>query len=188
MKCHACSTGRKWECEQHGQCTTGSINQLGSNATDNLLSEQMVDEEVPTEAYVPGKPEREVNTYKDESTIRDQQSTGRKRAALMYPLHPELACEWRGKDNVGGHKSIMGCINGLQQARHHGPDKNTLNNDEGNVHRICHVCHNRWHTENDPDYVWGQIYEPHSPTDATPTELLQNQMNWASRTLVKAKD
>jgi hypothetical protein len=38
----------------------------------------------------------------------------------------------------------------LQQARHHGPDYNTLNNDPTNVSRICHVCHNRWHAANDP--------------------------------------
>jgi hypothetical protein len=27
-----------------------------------------------------------------------------------------------------------------------------MNNDEGNVHRICSHCHNKWHAANDDDY------------------------------------
>lgn len=54
----------------------------------------------------------------------------------------------------------VGCDN-LQQCRHHGPDKNTLNNDPGNVHRICHWHHNNWHALNDPDYDWSKAGRNH---------------------------
>lgn len=94
--------------------------------------------------------------YKREAALKDQQSTGRKRAAVLYPLNRNGQCEWRGRTVMGGGTApITGCTDGTQQARHHGPDKNTLNNEQGNVHRICHGCHNRWHAANDPNYVPG---------------------------------
>lgn len=98
-------------------------------------------------------PVRGARRTKRDASLKDQQSTGRKRAARLYPLNREQPCEWRGKVRMGGgDRPILGCLNGYQQARHHGPDKNTLNNEAGNVHRICHECHNRWHAANDPDY------------------------------------
>lgn len=107
----------------------------------------------------PGKRKRR---NKRDAALRDQQSTGRKRAARLYPLDRNADCEWAGSDAAGGGTHpIPGCgrrsntVRGKQQARHHGPDKNTLNNEPGNVHRICHSCHNAWHAVNDPDYVWG---------------------------------
>jgi len=129
-------------------------------------------------------------TYKREGTLKDQQSTGRKRAALLYPLDREASCEWRELRNCGGGpKPIIGCNGGLQQSRHHGPDKNTLNNDQGNVHRICHKCHNRWHTVNDPLYKPGTVYPRHDPvTKATIEEIMHNEVYWASTKTVKAKD
>ncbi len=105
-----------------------------------------------------------LTTYKTNESLKDQQSTGRKRAASLYPLDPKALCEWAGKENVGGGQNpISGCglrsgtFIGTQQSRHHGPDKNTLNNEVGNVHRICHSCHNEWHGKNDKDYVPGSI-------------------------------
>lgn len=100
-----------------------------------------------------------------ESNLKDQQSTGRKRAAKLYPLNREQDCDWKGRANCGGGSSpILGCITGRQQARHHGPDKTVSNNNEGNVHRICHYCHNRWHAANDPSYDWNNpCVTPHSP-------------------------
>lgn len=105
-----------------------------------------------------------VTTYKTDESLKDQQSTGRKRAAKLYPLNPEAYCEWAGKEvQGGGHSPISGCglrpgtDIGLQQSRHHGPDKNTLNNEIGNVHRICHACHNEWHAKNDSNYRPGEI-------------------------------
>jgi len=129
-------------------------------------------------------------TYKDDSALRDQQSTGRKRAAKMYPLDETMLCEWASKKNCGGGKfPITGCLANLQQARHHGSDKNTLNNEKGNVHRICHSCHNRWHTLNDPDY--NRDVDPfivHEPREATPIDIGLNEEFWAGRKIVKAKD
>jgi|SRR5690606_27706591 len=135
------------------------------------------------------EPVKEVKGYKPEATLRDQQSTGRKRAAEMYPLDRDAACEWQGKKNNGGGKfPIVGCLEGKQQARHHGPDKNTLNNDQGNVHRICHQCHNRWHARNDPDYVWGSVYDPHSPTVADREEILLDELQWMGKKLKNVVD
>ena len=129
-------------------------------------------------------------TYKRESSLRDQQSTGRKRAAKLYPLDPTAPCEWRGLKHCGGGKvPIIGCNSGFQQARHHGPDKNTLNNDEGNVHRICDKCHNRWHTRNDAGYIAGSNHTPHDGvTLATIEEIAMSEVYWVSNKTVKAKD
>lgn len=112
---------------------------------------------------------------KPDDEILDQTSTGRKRAAAMYPI-PSVAeggmiCEWAWLANAGGGVlPIVGCQgNRIADIKekivddtpevifwpgniHHGPDKSTLNNDPGNVHRICPVCHNRWHTLNDGFY------------------------------------
>lgn len=92
------------------------------------------------------------------------------------------------KNCGGGTMPIVGCLDGKQQARHHGPDKNTLNNERGNVHRICHTCHNRWHTLNDPDYVWGTIYPLHEPYEATIADVGMNEVFWQGRKLTKPED
>lgn len=127
---------------------------------------------------------------KRDDSLKDQQSTGRKRAAVRYPLNRDASCEWRGLLFAGGgERPIVGCVNGFQQARHHGPDKNTLNNDEGNVHRICHTCHNRWHARNDEEYIWGSIYRPHdSITVATPEEIWTSEQSWMGKKLKKVVD
>ena len=90
---------------------------------------------------------------KDLSEYKDPVSTGRKRAAQMYPITPGMTCEWAGlKFAGGGVKPIIGCIGRPASDRHHGPDKNTMNNAPGNLHRICDFCHNTWHAINDPHY------------------------------------
>jgi hypothetical protein len=117
---------------------------------------------------------------KNVEDIKDPYSTGRKRAATQYPIFKTNPCEWRGKKNCGGGlKPIIGCIKGLQQDAHHGPIKNTLRNEPGNVHRICKICHARWHTFNDPEYD-EMRYEnlPHRPELATDLELLANESYW----------
>lgn len=111
----------------------------------------------------------------DPSEVRDPRSTGRKRAAALAPIFPEMLCEWAGLRHAGGGVvPIVGCNghrlvdekgqrdDGLWQGdRHHGPDKNTLNNSVGfNLHRICVSCHHRWHSLNDPYYT-----EPRPPAD-----------------------
>lgn len=94
---------------------------------------------------------------KSDHFLKDQQSTGRKRAAKLYPLDRSAPCEWANQKEVGGGITIDGCgvrrntNPGLQQSRHHGPDYSTLNNAPDNVHRICHSCHNTWHSINDPN-------------------------------------
>lgn len=90
---------------------------------------------------------------KDLSEYKDPLSTGRKRAAAMYPIAPGQVCEWAGLKRAGGGVvPIVGCIGRPASDRHHGPDKNTMNNAPNNVHRICDHCHNTWHGINDPYY------------------------------------
>jgi hypothetical protein len=117
---------------------------------------------------------------KNPEDVTDPLSTGRKRAAMQYPIFKDKPCEWRGKKNCGGGLvPIVGCINGFQRHVHHGPVKNTLRNEPTNVHRICNHCHNRWHAKNDPVYN-EEEYEkyPHSPEPATETELLVSEAQW----------
>lgn len=139
--------------------------------------------------------------YKDPSEITDNTSTGRKRAKALYPIFTGMVCEWAGLKYAGGGVApIVGCDgNTLAEVKrnidlpegitsrgdlHHGPDKNTLNNSPGNVHRICSSCHNFWHGQNNryygerppadtpylplPEYEWKE----HDPeTKATDEEI-----------------
>lgn len=170
--CFNCGAGLHEECHSivDGDCCCGG-------ATGEDIEEE-------------SSPVAKIQRGKNDNSLRDQQSTGRKRAAVLYPLNPEANCEWKGLKLAGGGKQpIIGCYEGKQQARHHGPDKNTLNNDIGNVHRICHHCHNRWHTLNDEDYEWGEVYSPHdSKTLATAEEILDNELYWSSKKLKKVED
>lgn len=170
MACVDCGAGMHFACKEHPCCCSNSP-----------VAEVEEDENGPR--YIS-------RTYKREGTLKDQQSTGRKRAAKLYPLDFEAPCEWQGLAKAGGGKyPIVGCESGTQQARHHGPDKNTLNNDEGNVHRICHKCHNRWHTKNDLDYVAGEITNKHNAVLlATVQELMESELYWVGKKTVKAKD
>lgn len=120
---------------------------------------------------------------KDDADVNDPYSTGRKRAAIKFPLYRTNPCEWRGKKNCGGGLNpIVGCITGLQEHRHHGPIKDPLHNERGNVHRICTFCHNRWHELNNHVYDEMRFAEmPHSPVAATELELLENEAFWRIR-------
>lgn len=111
----------------------------------------------------PPKPDSEITT-----------SAGRKRAAVLYGINPDEPCDWQGLANCGGGKSpIIGCLNGKQQHRHHGPIKNTSRNEDTNIHRICTPCHNLWHAKNDPIYNEEEYsLLPHSPRASTPHEKL----------------
>jgi hypothetical protein len=183
MKCVAHLVGFDWECRDPEKCE-GENGPAEYSLSDSVLGGNP---DVPPEATE--EEEVELRTYKDDSSLRDQQSTGRKRAARWFPLDETALCEWAMKKNCGGGKHpITGCAMGLQQARHHGPDKNTLNNEKGNVHRICHTCHNRWHTLNDDGYVWGAIHEPHHPDTCTLQDIADSEEFWKGRAVVKAKD
>lgn len=173
--------GLDWECRTPRECR-GPDGPFEPSLSDSILDSG--DDTADSEDE-----ETEARTYKDDTVLRDQQSTGRKRAAIAFPLDKEKLCEWAGKKNCGGGKfPIVGCVGNLQQARHHGPDKNTLNNEKGNVHRICHTCHNRWHTLNDEGYVWNAVYDLHTPITATPENLAENERVWKNKKLLRAKD
>lgn len=134
--------------------------------------------------------------------ITDIVSTGRKRAAMMYPIFKDMKCEWAGlKFAGGGIEPIIGCAGNIIQPtkgpdkgdRHHGPDKNVINNSPSNVHRICSTCHNRYHAKNNryysqprppadqpwlPDEIYGEC-KPHDPeTKATEEEIEDNERYW----------
>jgi hypothetical protein len=109
----------------------------------------------------------------------DSQSAGRKIAAREYPLNGDAPCEWQNQGNCGGGDyPILGCLDGKQQARHHGPEKNVHNNEKGNVHRICHYCHYRWHAANDPTYDWNAgVWPPHNPRPLTEKEKVKQAID-----------
>lgn len=134
--------------------------------------------------------------------ITDVTSTGRKRAALMYPIFDGMICEWAGlKFAGGGIKPVIGCDGNLLYAergkygRHHGPNKSVLENNPANVHRICMTCHNRWHALNNefygerpaadqpylPDPKHGECLKHDPDTMATDEERDINEARWAQR-------
>lgn len=140
--------------------------------------------------------------------VTDAKSTGRKRAALLAPIMTGMLCEWAGLRQAGGGVvPIVGCAGTqlsdkkggdvdagyLQGDRHHGPDKGVLNNALGtNLHRICVVCHHRWHAVNDEyfsgtrpaaefPYLPEHPYHLHDPnTEAAPEEQEIAETWWAS--------
>ena len=120
----------------------------------------------------------------------DPISSGRKRAAQVAPIEVGSVCEWAGLKRAGGGViPIVGCVGRPASDRHHGPDKNTMNNHVGvNLHRICDHCHNTWHALNDPHYGERPVHtQPFIPegelgvdwfehdahTKATPEEVLE---------------
>jgi hypothetical protein len=186
MKCVAHYVGLEHECRTVEECNNGPAEpDLSGDVLDtsDLAGDQTDSED---------EEEVERRTYKDPSTYVDQNSTGRKQAARWYPIDKANpgTCEWAMKKNCGGGKfPITGCAANVQQARHHGPDKNTTSNEKGNVHRICHSCHNRWHTLNDEVYIRDEyILTKHQPIVATVEDLLENEKFWEGRKIVKAKD
>lgn len=191
--CPACESGIHADCYNPGEIEDAS----GEDEYPCCcrLTDKIGGDEVPT-----GK--SFVDRVKEASAITDVQSTGRKRAALAYPIEEGMICEWSNlKFAGGGVDPIVGCRENPARDRHHGPDKNTLNNTEGNVHRICSNCHGRWHTLNDEFY--GERppgtepfipLEPHKWTDhdpetkATNQEYLENEIMWSTRKIKKAKN
>jgi hypothetical protein len=141
----------------------------------------------------------------DVSEITDIRSTGRKRAAMLYPIFADMQCEWAFLRHAGGGiEPIIGCNGNIIQPiksgpskgdRHHGPDKSVINNSPDNVHRICSPCHNRWHAANNKFYgerppadqpylpleEHGELKIHDRDTRATEEELQQNEEFWASK-------
>jgi len=174
MACPRCASGFHEHCKSKPCCCSQETN------VEEVEENEDEDEDE--------RRQRRRGTWsKRDETLRDQQSTGRKRAAVLYPLDRDASCEWKGLRFAGGGKHpIIGCVDGKQQARHHGPNKNTLANEQGNVHRICHTCHNRWHAENDEDYNWDGPWDAHNVAiKATLEEIADNEFDWHSRGKLK---
>jgi hypothetical protein len=127
---------------------------------------------------------------KSDEEVTDPKSTGRKRAAVLYPIEEGMVCEWSKLKFAGGGKHpIIGCLGRPASDRHHGPNKDTLRNELGNVHRICDYCHNRWHAANDPDYDPEGPFTPHDPnTLATLEEIADNEIYWLTTKTKKVVD
>lgn len=118
----------------------------------------------------------------DPDEITDPLSTGRKRAAMMAPILDGMLCEWAGLRYAGGGVvPIVGCAGNVIVEgkgsdgghRHHGPDKNVLNNTPGvNLHRVCTSCHTYYHGQNnryydEPRPAAGQTWVPTAPEGMT---------------------
>ena len=138
---------------------------------------------------------------KENDAVRDVESTGRKRAAVAYPIEDGMLCEWAKLRFAGGGVTpIIGCNGNPATDRHHGPDKSTLNNQGGNVHRICATCHNRWHTENDEHYgdrpengkpfipLSGSYKEHDGSTQASLEDIMKNELAWYTRKVKKVSN
>jgi hypothetical protein len=152
--CPACRAGFENEChyawEDSSWVSCGEIKfTMSGDVKHEGISEASEDGESRDSGYI----EDGYDAYKNIDQYKDPLSTGRKRAAQMYPISPGQVCEWAGLKRAGGGViPIIGCIGRPASDRHHGPDKNTMNNAPGNVHRICDHCHNTWHGLNDPHY------------------------------------
>lgn len=168
MKCLGCGRGFHRECVHKKGC------QGCHPVNDVPVESEKLGNDNEQNAAQPRTPKS--------ANLKDPESTGRKRAAKLYPIENDSPCEWRGKKNCGGgRRPIIGCYDGIQQHRHHGPVKRTTRNELGNVHRICDDCHVHWHELNDLIYdeqEFGLL--PHDPIPATDEELIQNVLEWKS--------
>lgn len=165
---------------------------LGVTVQDPLISigeiGDWVDDDYESEEHPAGS----LNNPRRSSGRRGSQGGGRKVATKLFPLDRSKPCEWQGLANCGGGDfPIVGCPAGIestQVARHHGPEKNVQNNSEGNVHRICAVCHNRWHAKNDPNYDWNAgFWSPHNPRPQTPEEARDQMLSWMKTQATKKR-
>lgn len=167
----------EWECCCGGTMTLREMHLLHQAAEEALAKGIFGDDEIPagdradTRRTAPA-PTRGNSGYihpdawgstKDIGTLVDPESTGRKRMAKLYPIAVGQVCEWAGRANAGGEYmpvGIVGCVNNPATDLHHGPDKNTLNNEKAsrgvgeneNIHVICSDCHNSTHAANDEFY------------------------------------
>lgn len=171
--CQLCSMGLSSSCQNPSCGTTDLRVEPQVIPSPTLLGIEITDVHSETEDDSRRSSSRHRSSRKRKGS--DSQSAGRKVAARLYPLLGESPCEWQGQANCGGGDfPILGCPEGTgkQQARHHGPDKNVSSNFDGNVHRICHYCHYRWHAANDATYDWNAgVWPLHNPRPMTEKEL-----------------
>jgi len=167
--CISCRQGFHDECDDFWQaansraewidcCCSGEFNinefyaeEKRNKTKESLKGEDYVDDwnEEAIDTYIPG-----FSGTKHPSDYVDPLSSGRKKAARVAPIKAGDVCEWAWLQNAGGGVvPIIGCPGRPASDRHHGPDKNTLNNELIiNLHRVCDWCHNQWHAKNDPHY------------------------------------
>lgn len=138
-------------CEQQFDLAEFYNKEKKIKAKEDFVGLDYVDErnDEPIDTYIPG-----YKGTKHPSDYVDPLSSGRKKAARVAPIKAGDICEWAWLLNAGGGViPIMGCPGRPASDRHHGPDKNTLNNELFiNLHRVCDWCHNQWHAKNDPHY------------------------------------
>ena len=165
-----------WPCRrgQHAGCTANVID--FDCVCDHVTRQAPVEQGEIANALnlEPQEPDSSTRTrrYKNDDAVTDQQSTGRKRAAKLYPLKDEhgnkLPCDLAGKSaglptymevQIDGCGIRPGTMPNPAQSRHHN-DYNTLNNERSNVALLCHACHNLLHSRNDPfkDVIYERIY------------------------------
>lgn len=149
-------------------CENTNTNEVEEPAESLSIKEYIegIAEGLDSEPAVRGRP-----PIDNGAEMKDPISTGRKRAAIAAPITSGLVCEWAYLKAAGGGVSpIVGCIGYPATDRHHGPNKATLDNttvdnpaENGtwNLHRICTMCHNRWHAAND------KFYDEPRPKDNT---------------------
>lgn len=189
--CPECARGFHAECEHGDECPSCEI------CNPTLIEEpEIIVESTGKESH-----------YEKFKEFKDPSSTGRHRAALLYPYicdncehtkseHKEDStcgkeicfclgymwkpCEWRNFKNCGGGRNpIVGCGDGVQHDRHHGPIKDPLRNELGNVSLLCEKCHQRWHILNDEYYVEAEFAKlKHSLEPATAKDILDNELRW----------
>lgn len=151
--CPNCYLGIHDECysfwdgaSDFGDCCCGGVLDAFSPTTPD--GEDEGGEDSPLDAYFEG-----FTGSKPLSEYADPISTGRKEAAKKFPIKVGMTCEWAWLAEAGGGVTpIVGCTGRPASDIHHGPDKNTLNNTPGNIHRVCDFCHNTWHARNDAAY------------------------------------
>lgn len=180
--CLECASGFPELCENDEPCAKAELGSSGS-LSDLLAGEGFSEVE-------PKKKLRDSRRKKNDMNLKDPQSTGRHRAVTIHgKANPEEPCEWRGLANCGGGRyPILGCDGGVQENLHHGPNKNTLNNERENIHKICSQCHNRWHTLNDVDYEWDGHHELHSPRPPTKEDIELDAKRWKTKPVKVAKE
>ncbi len=188
--CHSCRLGYHAECMEVWhyediECCCGG--EVKFDAAGNVRTEDSAPDVIDGKEIDNGYLGDAHTGTKSLGDYKDPISSGRKFAAQAAPIEVGLICEWAGLARAGGGVvPIVGCIGRPASDRHHGPDKNTMNNQVGtNLHRICDHCHNTWHALNDPFYgerpehtkpflpVEGECL-PHDPhTKATMEQVLE---------------
>ena len=172
MPCIACQSSNHWECFSPVIQDDLNVCCCGPDLITN-------------------EPAKRGGPVKAAEDMVDPKSTGRKRAALVKPIEEGMECEWAHLARAGGGViPIVGCAGNEAKHIHHGPDKDTTNNDpETNLWRVCTNCHNRWHTLNDPYYgtrppagtpfvpVTG-INHPHDPETTVDHMVMFNHELW----------